>query len=171
MWGLPLLWWARFGKLLQFVGGIVVVLDLIGPRRLRELGARVKRLRQRIKHTEPGLLMAAPDPEDPDTHVIRWWTFIPAGLIALIPAILIIKHKGILWIPVAAFGWVFGTFTGVLLLMLVFLLVSQFVLLLAQLVFSVLATILLGDRPGHPARWASFVLVVVGFHLDLLGGS
>lgn len=29
LWNLPMLWWARIGKLLQFAGGIVVVLDLL----------------------------------------------------------------------------------------------------------------------------------------------
>jgi len=37
--GLPMLWWGRVGKLLQFVAGLAVVLDLVEPEWLRALGA------------------------------------------------------------------------------------------------------------------------------------
>lgn len=37
MWGLPMLWWARIGKCLQFAGTAIVILDLVGPERLRAL--------------------------------------------------------------------------------------------------------------------------------------
>ncbi|MGH3661923.1 MAG: hypothetical protein ACRDT1_12460 [Micromonosporaceae bacterium] len=40
LWGLPMVWWGRIGKLMQFAAGCVVVLDLIGPDRLREVGER-----------------------------------------------------------------------------------------------------------------------------------
>src|SRR5687767_9320326 len=36
--GVPMLWWGRFGKLLQFAAASVVLLDLIGPERLRAVG-------------------------------------------------------------------------------------------------------------------------------------
>lgn len=38
--GLPMLWWGRVGKLLQFVAGLAVVLDLVEPERLRAVGTR-----------------------------------------------------------------------------------------------------------------------------------
>ncbi|MEV0381717.1 hypothetical protein [Nonomuraea sp. NPDC050643] len=41
-----MLWWGRIGKGLQFVAGLVVLLDLADPDRLREAGKRA-RLRQR----------------------------------------------------------------------------------------------------------------------------
>lgn len=37
---LSVLWWGRVGKLLQFIAGLVVVLDLIGPEALRAFGQR-----------------------------------------------------------------------------------------------------------------------------------
>jgi hypothetical protein len=40
LWGHTVLWWARMGKLLQFVAGLVVVLDIVGPNRLRSVGKR-----------------------------------------------------------------------------------------------------------------------------------
>jgi hypothetical protein len=38
LWFMSLRWWARAGKLAAFVGGATVILDLIGPERLRQFG-------------------------------------------------------------------------------------------------------------------------------------
>ncbi|MEV6238819.1 hypothetical protein [Lentzea sp. NPDC051838] len=51
LWGMPLLWWGRAGKVAQFVAGLAVLLDLIGPVRLRtwaqgSAGVAMTRLRQ-----------------------------------------------------------------------------------------------------------------------------
>ncbi|SDK26379.1 hypothetical protein SAMN04488074_1053 [Lentzea albidocapillata subsp. violacea] len=40
LWGLSMVWWGRAGKLMQFMAGCVVILDLVGPDRLRAIGAR-----------------------------------------------------------------------------------------------------------------------------------
>ncbi|MCG5464853.1 hypothetical protein MED01_003112 [Micromonospora sp. MED01] len=42
IFGLSMIWWGRVGKLLQFLGGLVVILDLIGPERLRNWGTRIR---------------------------------------------------------------------------------------------------------------------------------
>ena len=42
LWGIPILWWGRLGMILQFVGVIVAILDLLGPDRLRNLGRRLR---------------------------------------------------------------------------------------------------------------------------------
>ncbi|MCA1604302.1 MAG: hypothetical protein LC775_02190 [Acidobacteria bacterium] len=41
MWGWPLVAWGRLGKVFQFVAGLSVVLDLIGPDPLRAFGRRL----------------------------------------------------------------------------------------------------------------------------------
>lgn len=50
--GIPMLWWGRAGKLLQFVAGLAVVLDLVEPERLRAVGVhagdRLKALRVEV---------------------------------------------------------------------------------------------------------------------------
>lgn len=46
MYGLPMLWWARTGKYLQFIGGLVAVLDLIGPDRMVDTAAKFGAARQ-----------------------------------------------------------------------------------------------------------------------------
>ncbi|WP_243789891.1 hypothetical protein [Saccharopolyspora gloriosae] len=48
MWGLPFLWWARIGKLLQFAGGAVVVLDLVGTDRLLRWSHTVQRFSKTV---------------------------------------------------------------------------------------------------------------------------
>jgi uncharacterized protein YjeT (DUF2065 family) len=49
MWGLPMLTWGRIGKIVQFVGGLATVIDIVGPERIAEWG---KRLRERSIHHE-----------------------------------------------------------------------------------------------------------------------
>ncbi|MEU8356490.1 hypothetical protein AB0C27_10820 [Nonomuraea sp. NPDC048882] len=44
LWGLQLTYWARIGKLLQFMAGLTVILDLIGPEPLRAFGKRLLRV-------------------------------------------------------------------------------------------------------------------------------
>lgn len=39
--GLPMIWWGRFGKILSFVAGAAVVVDLLGPERLSRYGDRL----------------------------------------------------------------------------------------------------------------------------------
>jgi hypothetical protein len=38
LWGFPILFWARFGKIAQFAGAMVVIFEIIGPERLRKFG-------------------------------------------------------------------------------------------------------------------------------------
>ncbi|GAA3196017.1 hypothetical protein GCM10010486_76960 [Nonomuraea roseoviolacea subsp. carminata] len=45
--GLPLLWWGRFGKILSFVSGATVVVDLVGPEKLSRYGERLARFMAR----------------------------------------------------------------------------------------------------------------------------
>jgi hypothetical protein len=37
---MTVLWWGRTGKLAAFIGGATVILDLMGPKRLRRIGRR-----------------------------------------------------------------------------------------------------------------------------------
>ncbi|MBN6034432.1 hypothetical protein [Amycolatopsis sp. 195334CR] len=48
LWGTQILWWGRIGKIAMFVSGLVLVLDIIGPERMRRVterpGASARRL-------------------------------------------------------------------------------------------------------------------------------
>lgn len=46
LWGLPMLWWGRIGKTLQFLAGCAVVLDIIGPLRLHAIALRASERRR-----------------------------------------------------------------------------------------------------------------------------
>lgn len=36
LWGVKIVWWARFGKVLAFFAGMVLLIDIIGPERITE---------------------------------------------------------------------------------------------------------------------------------------
>lgn len=42
LWGISILWWGRFGKVMQFVGAITIIADIIGPERIRGFGASLQ---------------------------------------------------------------------------------------------------------------------------------
>ena len=44
LWGHKVVFWGRVGKVLQVVAGLVVLLEIVGPVRLRQLGAAVRGL-------------------------------------------------------------------------------------------------------------------------------
>ncbi len=42
LWGLPVLWWGRFGKLGQFTGGLAAIIDIVGVARITGWGERLR---------------------------------------------------------------------------------------------------------------------------------
>jgi len=44
LWGLPVLWWGRIGKLGQFTGGLVAIIDIVGVARISAWGERLRAL-------------------------------------------------------------------------------------------------------------------------------
>jgi hypothetical protein len=44
LWGQPIFYWARWGKGLQFLAGLTVILDLVGPDALRAFGKRLTKV-------------------------------------------------------------------------------------------------------------------------------
>jgi hypothetical protein len=42
LWGLPVLWWGRLGKLGQFTGGLVAIIDIVGVARISAWGERLR---------------------------------------------------------------------------------------------------------------------------------
>jgi hypothetical protein len=45
MWGLKMLWWERIGLFLEFLGGATIIVDIVGPQRLRACAQVVRRFR------------------------------------------------------------------------------------------------------------------------------
>ena len=173
MWGVPMLWWARIGKLLQYSGGIVVVLDLIGPKRLRKAGSRLHSWRNRLQQVEPADPFLTHHPEGGGSF--RLWTLVPSGAASACLVYWLTKRRDpsfdhwIADIYRGLFLWVFSTLFVLVLGLWVFLLVVHLLLLVIRLLLLGLAKVLREDRAGHPVRWVAFVLVTAGFHFDLLG--
>lgn len=42
LWGISIFWWGRFGKMMQLVGAITILADIIGPERIRGFGASLQ---------------------------------------------------------------------------------------------------------------------------------
>jgi hypothetical protein len=57
--GLSMIWWGRFGKMLSFVSGAAVIVDLIGPERLSRYGERLTGFIGRRGGFAPGAVAGA----------------------------------------------------------------------------------------------------------------
>src|SRR5262245_14209686 len=111
LWGMTVLWWGRVGKLMQFSAGLTVILDLVGPDRLRHMGRAfeekanvVDRLMDKVSSVhEPS----------PDTRTI-WvlWGGLVSGVIAFFWVVDVprVARKNLLILTILA--WVVGIFTS-----------------------------------------------------------
>lgn len=43
LWGLRIIWWGRLGKMAEFLAGATIVVEIIGPARLRAFGKSLRR--------------------------------------------------------------------------------------------------------------------------------
>ncbi|MEU5695443.1 hypothetical protein [Actinosynnema sp. NPDC020468] len=190
LWGLPMLVWGRTGKLLQFAAGLTVVLDLVGPERLREFGNRLRppswrRLADRLD--EPVmtgvtlflagylLLLVGSDvvhPPQAVSPVITGLVRGPAGVTGVVLCFVSIGFVALRRLTRIREDEGAPPLMGYLLV-----LVVSGVPMLAWIAVTrgLLIPLVNGlarafDRtdPGHPLRRVAFVLFVVGFGLDLL---
>lgn len=42
LWGISMLWWERIGKLMQVLGAATIIADIIGPEKIRRFGASLQ---------------------------------------------------------------------------------------------------------------------------------
>ncbi|GAB2749838.1 hypothetical protein GCM10027174_25380 [Salinifilum aidingensis] len=179
MWGLPLLWWARIGKLLQFTGGAVVVLDLIGPERftrfadwLAQFSSWFSRIRSAIRrkaYKKSKEKLKRVDTEAESLLLHKTWKAMLAwdalGILTLGPAYLaglyfIVNSTGDDPLYQKIISYILALFWQWAVL-------AAYALFGQHLVQAVAAIIRLG-KFRHAAQWAGFVLIVMGFHFDLL---
>jgi hypothetical protein len=135
-------WWGRAGKIAAFVGGATVVLDLIGPDRLREISARSEKRSRRAVSS-------------------------PVRKFAPLFVLLVLTASGftaaVLTFPNSReVATVFA-----LLAVLVTLLVVS-VMMTRVLVLQLLADAFANERSELVVHWAAVALLAVGFHFDLL---
>lgn len=43
LWGLPLFWWARIGKILQFISGLVIVVEIVGVEKVKDFSYSLRK--------------------------------------------------------------------------------------------------------------------------------
>lgn len=43
LWGLNIIWWNRIGQCLQFLGSAVVIIDIVGPKKVRDWGYSINK--------------------------------------------------------------------------------------------------------------------------------
>ncbi|MDA2807548.1 hypothetical protein [Nocardiopsis suaedae] len=175
MYGLPVLWWARIGKCLQFLGGAVVVIDLIGPERMLRQSDKIREARQ-----VGGYWVDTFFEESPSEVSGRIQSFLGTCLgvalyvspmlillIIMVPAFEVydLLSPTPLWeTPIFVIFFILAP----LALIAVFVSIVTFGRVVLA-VFSLLGKVLEIGRHAYLARWLAFLLIIVGFHLDLLG--
>jgi len=176
MAGLPFTWWGRIGKILQFIAGLLVVLDLIGKSRLNSAVGKVEAaahgvtLRALIAHLTAGSARPGESPLRPlrgAITIIMTAFLVPFVMLLVVAYVFLLRHvDGLLFgaLRILAVGLAFVVAAG---------LAPSTVAFLARVLplpLRGLAWLLGAGDAGHPLRWVAFIAVVVGFQFDLLAG-
>lgn len=171
-WGQEIIWWARWGKLMQFTAALVVVLDLVGSKWFEkssvELGDSARTLWRRI-----GNWNASPE----RSNFVRKYIIVAVSLVFVSFCSLYMarnfkesnpdsNYADLLVVAAFAPGMIGGSivaFPAVLGVMAAF---GQLVL---PGVLSFMSRIVALGKHGRNAQWIAVVLVIVGFSFDMLG--
>ncbi|GAA3839217.1 hypothetical protein GCM10022243_02030 [Saccharothrix violaceirubra] len=140
LWGVKVLWWARIGKLMAFLAGLVLVVDIIGPERIvasverRVAGGHLDRWRVDRRAARRGVIVFGGLFVLVLVGVVLRLDSGPLGILAIalvasVPALAAVNH-----------------------------LLPRF-----------LTWLYLHDRVVTAIRTASLAAFVVGFHFDMLG--
>lgn len=190
LWGWPMLAWGRTGKLLQFAAGLTVVLDLLGPDRLREFGNRLRhpswqRLADRL---EPPIMIGVAffliiyhlliigsvvvKPPQAATQAISRLLLGPVGIAGVLLSFLSVGFLALQLLTrsrVKEGASLLVRYPHILLVsgipMVIWIAVTRGLLIPLT---SGLAKAFDRTNPGHPLRWLAFALFIVGFGFDLL---
>lgn len=141
LWGVSVLWWGRIGKALAFLAGATVILDIIGPERLREWSRR----KEDVEAAAGWFGMALFVPLFGAGTFFVLWLFDEST--SHVPPLLSIM---------------FGLVTFVVYLA-VYLILDTSIKLGEQF-----ARLLDRPRPAQAIRIGGAALLVIGFHFDLL---
>jgi hypothetical protein len=137
LYGWSILALGRAGKVAAFFGGMTVVLDLIGPERIRQFGQRYQGFK-------------------PSTSRRFTWVLVIVGVLFLaFYADLLFFKQGLKWL----FSW------PMLALALLGLACSPGI---STALVRGIATLLERPRSERVVRWVSVILLIAGFHFDLL---
>lgn len=149
---LTILVWGRIGKGVAFIAGLTVILDLAGPERLRALGAKQRRdpvARRRTVNLSSVVQLAI-------AFAVSWLVSQP----------FLIANQRLRSTDVAAY--VAASVLTFIVFASVSYLLTRLAVRLSQRVPALLAEFLDSTRPGQQLRYVALVLLLIGFHLDLL---
>ena len=191
LWGLPLYWWARIGKLLQVFAILSVLFEIIGAARLRAFSGRVlgsvnlrkaltKSIRiavtpwNAVQSMTMELYICDDGPNDFDRIVLGIYP-----VMALVFWYLAAEHnitaKDMHWLSAIALGLLSGLLTPVLILFvlsvawgILFLAVSLVTFVAAALIVVPMASLIASPRLDVGLRVVTLLAAVVGLHFDLL---
>jgi hypothetical protein len=175
LWGKTVLWWARAGKIMQFAAGLVVILDLIGPERLRRIGIRTG---EQAAAVRAQLVRMRARPEQTRNGAVH----TSAGLFLVGINLLLLILLATSWSTITQSPAAIGPYVVAPIVLLVFLAVgtpertagARLPLLglswvVSWIVLGVPAVILDKANPGHVLRWLALFVFIAGFGFDLLG--
>jgi hypothetical protein len=167
LWGVvPMLWVGRAGKIVAFVASVVAVIDIIGPDNIEKWSERMRR-----------------DPKKRSiwTRIVNFYVYSRWGWL-IVSVLILATLSGIAFLMTPYMGFAFEAFPGIPGLLadaalggvigLVGLVVIGWLLLrVVRFIdwgIAAVAHLLTRDGWERPLRWSSFVLLIVGFALDLL---
>lgn len=171
IFGWPVLYWGRAGKISQFVGGFVALLDLIGKARLDDTAKRVQlwsagvhkfflRFKQTRKTSEGADITSAELILMPLTFALHFAILFTA-----------IGFAGDFTLSSVIGDGLLATFLTLILITLP--VIPAFYLALTIVsqihrIISAAAWLFTSSKPGHPVRWVAFIVFSIGFKFDLL---
>jgi len=95
LWFLNILWWGRLGKIAAFLGGLTVILDLVGPERLRRWGRESGTWKESLQRPTSITLsfgVAVATGAALRSLGVSGWIAIPILVVISFPSVLVVKR-------------------------------------------------------------------------------
>jgi hypothetical protein len=187
LWGLSILWWGRLGKIAEAVAGLAILADIVGPDGLRRFG--------RLLHGRFTLATAGHHMRNAMVWLLWWWKYVKAkqsspeereaeqhmqefgvlqmllGAIGVVVIIVVMVENWGDWKAVVSRGlgalFVVGL-VGPFLVALLIIAFAMLGLLFDLVVIEPVARAFDRDAPDRLIKIGSLLLLVLGFHFDLL---
>jgi len=186
--GLSLLWWGRIGKIALFVGSLTVVAELIGPKRLREFGAKLhdaigdKYIKNTFSSYKKWLLATSIfwtslDDEKVDKAMKESgnykvdYIFTAWMLIAMIVSIVIALKVTTNWFMITILfliGSIAGVLSGLVIVTLFSIITLLFIVVMEYLIIEPVAWLLERKQLDVFIKLFSLMLIIFGSAIDLL---
>jgi hypothetical protein len=192
LWGLEILWWGRVGKVLQFVGALSIIAEIVGVPRLRGFGRSLREvfprsgIRKRASSSAKTASLSAQyffakSGSEKEARLldellsrlgdVLFWLMIGSSIVFIIATS---------YFAITRFGWGLGLIiAGVAIILFPFVVTPFIAATLMTVVAAVgwfadtivirpLSSLLEHPQLGQIAKVISVLLLAIGFHFDLL---